>query len=142
MKLSVESQVRFYQKIAIIPFHTCWEWIGDKNEKGYGRFNNKKAHRLMYEMTYSLFPSNLHVLHKCDNPSCVNPEHLFLGTHSDNMRDKVSKGRDHNKTKTHCRHGHIFAGENLHMKSDGSRRCMTCEREWQRRNYHKNKCNK
>src|SRR5258708_7787002 len=80
----------------------CWLWCAGKTHDGYGRFNyrnknNKSkhimAHRFMWELINGAIPEGLLVLHSCDNPSCVNPKHLFLGTHVDNMQDMVSKGR-------------------------------------------------
>jgi HNH endonuclease len=74
----------------------CWEWKAYKNQDGYGRIRRNRrlenAHRVSYEL-YIGPPGDLHVLHKCDNPSCVNPDHLFLGTDQDNMTDKRYKGR-------------------------------------------------
>jgi hypothetical protein len=76
----------------------CWEWTASKFKSGYGIFTiNKKpfrAHRIAFTL-YKMpsIPDGLHVLHKCDNPSCVNPDHLFLGTHQDNMTDMCKKGR-------------------------------------------------
>lgn len=76
----------------------CWTWTGLKSGSGYGaiNYNNKKlsAHRVAYQI-YKDDPGDLLVLHKCDNPICVNPEHLFLGTDSDNAKDKQVKGRCH-----------------------------------------------
>ena len=75
----------------------CWMWTASKHQKGYGqvRIEGKlyRAHRLSYEWTYGSFDKKLCVCHKCDNPSCVKPEHLFLGTVTDNMRDMCVKGR-------------------------------------------------
>ncbi len=88
---------RFLKKI--YKTNGCWEWTAYKN-RGYGRINaerppNKKirAHRLAYELFVGPIPKGMDVLHKCDNPSCVNPNHLFLGTHADNMTDRNLKGR-------------------------------------------------
>lgn len=75
----------------------CWEWCGKLDRYGYGSLTVHgklyKAHRYSYEQYYGAFDSSLHVLHHCDNPKCVNPQHLFLGTNRDNIEDKVNKGR-------------------------------------------------
>lgn len=75
----------------------CWEWQGTHNEQGYGCFDlNKKrraSHRVAYELTHGTIPDGLLVLHRCDNPPCCNPDHLFLGTHKDNADDCAAKGR-------------------------------------------------
>lgn len=76
----------------------CWNWTGTRTDKGYGRFKtstkNWRAHRLSYEMHCGPIPEGMQVLHECDNPSCVRPDHLFLGTNADNMADKCAKGRE------------------------------------------------
>lgn len=74
----------------------CWEWTGSKNRDGYGRFRDgppQKAHRVSYKLFCGPVPDGAQVLHKCDNPGCVNPRHLFLGDHIVNMQDMASKGR-------------------------------------------------
>lgn len=82
----------------------CWIWNGVKNAKGYGRFrlNNKfvQAHRFSYRIYYGPFDEKLYVLHSCDQPSCCNSFHLFLGTHRDNMVDMSLKLRNHRLRKT------------------------------------------
>jgi HNH endonuclease len=74
----------------------CWLWTGPLNDDGYGVFHvfgkNRKAHRVAYELSIA-DPGDMCVLHRCDNPRCVRPDHLFLGTHADNMRDCAEKGR-------------------------------------------------
>lgn len=89
---------RFNQKWAKDINSDCHLWSASRDAAGYGHFsmghqNTVKAHRVSWELNYGLIPPGMHVLHRCDNPPCVNPNHLFLGTHLDNMRDCVSKGR-------------------------------------------------
>lgn len=74
----------------------CWLWIGRLHLRGYGRFRSPAgdmAHRSSYYFYKGDVPENMQVCHRCDNPRCVNPDHLFLGTNQDNVDDKVSKGR-------------------------------------------------
>lgn len=76
----------------------CWIWMAGVNKKGYGRTGIGHAtkfscHRISWVIAHGEPPDNLHVLHKCDNPTCVNPSHLFLGTNAQNTEDCVSKGR-------------------------------------------------
>lgn len=77
----------------------CWVWTGARNKAGYGRFGQGGdtrmvyAHRASYELHYGPVPTGMFVCHTCDNPSCVRPDHLFVGTRGDNMRDAHQKGR-------------------------------------------------
>lgn len=74
----------------------CHEWNGSKTNGGHGRFKSSDhflAHRAAWELANGPIPDGMQVLHKCDNPGCCNPDHLFTGTQADNMRDKVEKGR-------------------------------------------------
>jgi len=75
----------------------CWEWTGGRVKFGYGQtsINGKSitAHRMAWILAYGSIPDGLCVLHRCDNPPCVRPDHLFLGTNKDNTRDMIAKGR-------------------------------------------------
>ena len=91
---------RFFSKVR--KTETCWIWIGHRLKKGYGLISRGRrgetpfqAHRLSYELHIGEIPDGKCVLHTCDNPSCVNPEHLFLGTEKDNTSDMMEKERGH-----------------------------------------------
>lgn len=71
----------------------CWIWQRAKDKNGYGKIDNKMAHRIYYEKFVGKIPKGILVCHGCDKPSCVNPEHLFLGTQKDNVADMYKKGR-------------------------------------------------
>lgn len=90
-----EYAERFFAKVRKTP--GCWEWKAGYFDKGYGAFRLggklRKAHRVSWEMHNGEIPEGLKVLHECDNPKCVRPEHLFLGTDQDNADDRAAKGR-------------------------------------------------
>lgn len=88
---------RFWEKVDIGSKNECWNWLGSKHRRGYGHFGAIKkvlyAHRVSWELHFGNIPDGVGVCHNCDNPSCVNPNHLFLGNQSDNITDAYKKGR-------------------------------------------------
>ena len=91
---------RFWEKVDVGGLDDCWLWKKSVRNDGYGQFcvggrsgRTIAAHRVAYEIENSHVPDGKWVLHKCDNPSCINPKHLFIGTHKDNYDDMRKKGR-------------------------------------------------
>lgn len=93
----IDDRERFWSKVDIKGLFDCWEWTASLNEDGYGyfRFNGSmaKSHRVSYQFYYGEIPKGKQVNHLCHNRKCVNPYHLYAGTHQDNMNDKVNAGR-------------------------------------------------
>lgn len=108
---------RFEEKFITEPNTGCWLWTHSETSTEYGQFsvNNKPkaAHRVSYELYIGPIPKGLWVLHKCDTPLCVNPSHLFLGTHQDNDRDREVKGRGRNGGNLHITIGEKHGGHKL-----------------------------
>lgn len=134
-KLLSRDELFFKLKESIlVSDNGCHNFTKYKDRQGYGKicFNYKKyfAHRLMWELVFGEIPDDMCICHKCDNPSCLNIDHLFIGTVRDNNLDKINKGRDHNKSKTHCKRGHPLSGDNLYViKSRIGRECKQCHRD-------------
>ena len=89
---------RFWDRVDIRNPFECWEWLGPRVPKGYGHFSISSirdviAHRYAWEVVNGPITNDLYVLHECDNRACCNPEHLWLGTQYDNVRDMLRKGR-------------------------------------------------
>ena len=132
----------------------CWNWIGATSYFGYGKVTYNKrtinTHRLAAHLWlgFDLNDSRM-VLHKCDNPPCINPKHLFFGSSKDNVQDCINKGRFHagaaNSERSQCRKGHAYTPENTlwsynkrNSKYHRYRRCRICSRNNSSRCY-KNK---
>lgn len=123
----------------------CTNWLGSKNELGYGTQywagRSWMIHRLIYAAHHGPHDPWLDVRHSCDNPACLNIDHLSLGTRSDNMRDAVDRRRSKNAKKTHCPQGHpyevygeAFTPNTTHYRK--WRRCKECHRIRSRERWH------
>lgn len=132
---------RFWGKVdrrpGLGPNGDCWEWTGARNRAGHGIFSIARvpcvASRIALIISGNSLPlkfdaDRLMACHHCDNPPCVNPDHLFIGTQRDNMRDCAEKGRNWRggRPKTHCLRGHELKEPNLIVYRSGKRRCRTC----------------
>lgn len=104
--LSEPVSVRFWRFVQ--KSDGCWLWLGTKSADGYGSIRHagkmRKAHRVAYELMRGVIPDGGQICHHCDNPACVNPDHLFVGTNRDNMIDRQRKGRSKNLFPTGDQH--------------------------------------
>jgi hypothetical protein len=125
---------------SLVNANGCWLWQGDRSTRdGYGRMSANGRLQLVHRLSYTTFvgsvPAGLSVLHRCDVPACCNPEHLFAGTHADNMRDMLAKGRHVSvqSAKMQCPSGHPYDAANTYRSPRGDRRCRECHRSESRR---------
>jgi len=122
----------------------CWNWTWKKDKDGYGQFHARpiaqRAHRFSFYIHMGYLPKDKCICHTCDNPSCVNPAHLWAGTSKENNNDARKKGRmiPPNRGKKRCKRGHLFTSKNTYRTADGGRICIRCRRakiqEWKRKN--------
>src|SRR3990172_2064952 len=131
------ASYRFWSKVR--KSDGCWEWTGSGPGDGYGstkiRGRTVLAHRLSWALAYGDIPDGFMVCHHCDNPSCVRPDHLFLGTARDNSRDAVRKRRHPSQQRPTCPNGHLYDTENTYHwpKRPHWRQCRACLRMRDRR---------
>ena len=126
-------EARFWSRVEKSGDNDCWSWTGTTRKGNRGEIyvsgSTQVAPRVSYVIHNGAIPEgDNNVLHSCDNPNCVNPAHLWLGTIKDNSVDAASKGRVHGQAKTHCPSGHPYDGENLRIDEHGRRRCRTCHK--------------
>lgn len=117
----------------------CWIFQGTVGAWGYGQFCARReiaAHRASYHLFRGPIPKGMRVCHTCDVRLCCNPDHLWLGTQQQNIKDCAVKGRHTNGAKTHCRNGHEYTAENTRYNDAGKgrrrRSCLICQRAHQR----------
>lgn len=139
------TRVSFWTTIRYDATTGCWNWTGCRSSNGYGQMRYMgrmvSVHRLSAHFYLKLsLESELEVLHRCDNPGCFNPKHLFIGTQSDNIRDAFQKSRKTSPqiVKTHCPKGHPYSGSNLRIRIKNGSTGRVCKRcnllaTWKRR---------
>jgi hypothetical protein len=141
-----DLKTRFLEKVSKPPETTCWLWMGTTkgSARPYGMIWAGGRHRPASQVAWEIsngrsFPSGMMACHTCDNPRCVNPQHIWPGTMSDNIRDAVKKGRANpkgNAYRTHCKHGHEFTPDNTIIRpSTGHRKCRACRDRMNRSRY-------
>lgn len=141
-KKTISMEERFHNCYIPEPSSGCWLWEKFVAPCGYGRFSPNRAtsigaHRVSYKLFKGEIPEGLLVCHRCDIKICVNPDHLFLGTHKDNCDDMNRKGRHPHSKKTHCKNGHALTDDNRFITKRlakngklyiGKYRCRECAR--------------
>lgn len=124
---------RFGERYTIEPNSGCWLWLGTATSEGRGIIveDGKRVYATHISLRIDGRPrpsAESMACHRCDVPACVNPDHLFWGTHDDNMADQQAKGRHWAIARATCKNGHEWIASNTAYNRDGSRRCRACVR--------------
>lgn len=145
------NESRFWEKVTVASPNECWEWTASTLGIGYGCFwldgKSVLAHRVSWawanDVDFRSMTDQEIVRHTCDNPPCVNPSHLLIGTHMDNVHDMIVRDRlvpppsNYAFIDGRCQKGHdVTLPGGLHVRRSGERRCRVCYLETKRRNYH------
>lgn len=142
----IPEEERFWEKVDKSgpnpDYPNCWEWTANR-VKTYGMFSckqngksrNRQTHKYIWEKLNGPVPEGLEVCHLCNNPPCVRPDHLEVGTRSDNQRYSVLHGNNKQSKKKHCKHGHLYDEKNTYWKISKhtgfkTRDCKTCHKRW------------
>lgn len=131
---------RFWPKVQPAEALECWLWIGSRNAAGYGQIHldgmPRKAHRIAWVLLRGEIPDGLIIDHLCRVRACVNPWHMELVTQTENKRRGMQGRRP---PRTHCPSGHVMAGGNRRIDTEGYQRCRTCENAQSLAGYHRRK---
>jgi len=131
------TEARFWEKVDIQGEDDCWVWLACRNSRGYGRISEGgaggfiwQAHRFSWVLHFGNIPEGLVVRHRCDNPPCVNPSHLELGTQAENLQDMYARGR----APSNAGREYEYCKKGIHKLAETrrNRRCSECRKKAQR----------
>lgn len=137
LREALDGQIRassraqsFWFRVRVTDSTACWTWEGAMSGEGerYGYYGGMGAHRFSWILANGPIPAGLFVRHKCDNPPCVNPAHLELGTHQQNMEDMIERQRGWHQKRTECKSGHPVTPETTLVLSSGNAGALPARR--------------